>query len=284
MLILRRELKEAGLLADFMANLVEASHEEKLEVIAALDVKVRITKVLELLERQVDGIKNNFKITTFTSVPVQILDRLSENQNRKPNMIPHGPGMSFLPPNGQMPGGDQADDQEANELDELKKKLQAAKLPSDVAKSADRELRRLQKMMPMNQEYQVTRNWLETLAEIPWSAVTDDRLGPDTLVRARKQLDDDHYGLDKVKKRLIEYLAVLRLKQSINDEVEEKIRQVESDAGSVSDNGSSPDSSSAASDDSSGPEAAKLQRQDKPSKVCRYSPGTQVPSHISRRR
>ena len=83
MLIMRREIKEAGLLADFMANLVETSHEEKLGVLAALDVKVRITKVIELLERQVGGIKNNFKITTFTSVPVQILDRLNDSQSKK---------------------------------------------------------------------------------------------------------------------------------------------------------------------------------------------------------
>lgn len=229
MLIVRREVKEAGLLADFMANLVETTHEEKLEVLGALDVKVRITKVIELLERQVGGIKNNFKITAFTSVPIQILDRLNENPTRKPPPFPGMPGMAFIPPAGQMPGGsDQQDgDQEASEMDDLKRKLQNAKMPAEVSKTVDRELRRLQKMMPMNQEYQVTRNWLETLSEIPWSAMTEDRLGPETLNKARKQLDDDHYGLDKVKKRLIEYLAVLRLKQSINDSLEEKIKTAE---------------------------------------------------------
>ncbi|PHH72086.1 hypothetical protein CDD80_4772 [Ophiocordyceps camponoti-rufipedis] len=231
MLIMKRELKEAGLLADFITNLVETSHEEKLSVLAALDVKVRMTKVIELLERQLGGIKNVLRITTLTSVPVQILDRLGENPANKSNPSTPTPGMSFVPPSGQTPSGhDAADDQEASELDELKKKLHAARLPADVAKAVDRELRRLQRMMPMNQEYQVTRNWLETLSEIPWTATTDDRLGPETLVRARKQLDDDHYGLDKVKRRLIEYLAVLRLKQSINDEVDEKIRRAEAES------------------------------------------------------
>lgn len=214
-----------------MANLVETTNEEKLAVLAALDVKARLTKVIELLERQLGGVKNNFKITTFTSVPVQILDRLNDSQSKKQISVASMPGMTFVPPVGQVPSGNgQGDDQEASSLDELKKRLQAAKLPSDVAKAADRELRRLQKMMPMNQEYQVTRNWLETLSEIPWAAVTNDRLGPETLSRARKQLDDDHYGLDKVKKRLIEYLAVLRLKQSINDEVDEQIRKAEAGA------------------------------------------------------
>ncbi|ODA77686.1 hypothetical protein RJ55_06288 [Drechmeria coniospora] len=235
MLIMRREIKEAGLLADFMANLVEATHEEKLGVLAALDVKVRMTKVIELLERQVGGIKNNFKITTFTSVPVQILDRLHENQSRKLPSTVQVPGMTFVPGAGQQPPGNDAnDDQDANELDELKGKLQAAQLPPEVAKSVDRELRRLKKMMPMNQEYQVTRNWLETLSEIPWAVTTDERLGPETLTKARKQLDDDHYGLDKVKKRLVEYLAVLRLKQSVNDAVDEKIRRAEAEAEAAS--------------------------------------------------
>ncbi|KAL7950248.1 ATP-dependent protease La [Trichoderma barbatum] len=228
MLIIRRELKEAGMLADFMANLLDATHEEKLGVLAALDAKVRLTKVIELLERQVGGIKNNFKITTFTTVPVQIIDRLNENPSKRQNSsMPPMAGMGFLPPPG---GNDQNEDQEASELDELKKKLQASKLPQDAAKAVDRELRRLQRMPPMNQEYQVTRNWLETVSEIPWTATTDDRLGPDTLTKARKQLDHDHYGLDKVKRRLIEYLAVLRLKQSINDDMEEQIRKAEADA------------------------------------------------------
>ncbi|KAL6836453.1 ATP-dependent protease La [Trichoderma sp. SZMC 28015] len=261
MLIIRRELKEAGMLADFMANLLDATHEEKLGILAALDAKVRLTKVIELLERQVGGIKNNFKITTFTTVPVQIIDRLNENPSKRQNTMPPMAGMGFLPPPG---GNDQNEDQEASELDELKKKLQASKLPQDAAKAVDRELRRLQRMPPMNQEYQVTRNWLETVSEIPWTAATDDRLGPDTLTKARKQLDLDHYGLDKVKKRLIEYLAVLRLKQSINDDMEEQIRKAEADAAAVEKTitdgkDRDPNSEEIAKSDASESELAKLQ-------------------------
>lgn len=249
------------MLADFMANLLDATHEEKLGILAALDAKVRLTKVIELLERQVGGIKNNFKITTFTTVPVQIIDRLNENPSKRQNTMPPMAGMGFLPPPG---GNDQNEDQEASELDELKKKLQASKLPQDAAKAVDRELRRLQRMPPMNQEYQVTRNWLETVSEIPWTAATDDRLGPDTLTKARKQLDLDHYGLDKVKKRLIEYLAVLRLKQSINDDMEEQIRKAEADAAAVEKtitdgNAREANSEEIAKSDASESELAKLQ-------------------------
>ena len=74
-------------------------------------------------------------------------------------------------------------------------------MTAEAAKVADRELKRLKKMSPAQAEYQVTRNYLENLAEIPWSTVTEDQLGVATLSRARKQLDDDHYGLEKVKKR-----------------------------------------------------------------------------------
>ncbi|KAM0526002.1 hypothetical protein ACHAPS_004282 [Verticillium nonalfalfae] len=238
MFIMKKEVKDAGSLADFMTNIVEASYEQKLEVLAALDIKVRMAKVIELLDRQVSGLKNSFKITAFTNVPVQVLDKLHD---RAPKRRGTGPGGMPVPPNGFFPpgangmmGGDQDDEQEPNELDELKKKLDAARLPPEATKIADRELRRLKKMMPGNQEFQVTRTWLEVLSEIPWSATTDDRLGPETLVRARKQLDDDHYGLDKVKKRLVEYLAVLRLKQSVNDEVDEQIRKAEEESVALS--------------------------------------------------
>ncbi|KAI5288304.1 hypothetical protein KEM52_001220, partial [Ascosphaera acerosa] len=74
--------------------------------------------------------------------------------------------------------------------------------------------------------YGVTRTYLETIAEIPWMRVTEDQIGPATLTRARKQLDDDHYGLQGIKKRLLEYLAVLKLKHAVNEDVDAQIRQL----------------------------------------------------------
>ena len=101
----------------------------------------------------------------------------------------------------------------------------------EAQKVADRELKRLKKMNPAQAEYGVCRTYLETIAEIPWTAATEDQLGGDTLTRARKQLDDDHYGLDKIKKRLLEYLAVLRLKQSINTDLEARIAKAKAESG-----------------------------------------------------
>jgi ATP-dependent Lon protease len=224
--IAKKGLQDAGLLADFMANIVEASLEEKLEILAALEVRDRLEKAIALLQRQVGNIKNNVSITTFTSssIPANIdLDQMNKNGQRV-----RRPGMSW-----PLPGlGGPEDEQEPNEMDELKKKLDAAKLTVEAAKVADRELKRLKKMSPAQAEYQVTRNYLENLAEIPWSAVTEDQLGVETLSRARKQLDDDHYGLEKVKKRLLEYLAVLKLKQQINEDVNIQVAKAEEEKSS----------------------------------------------------
>jgi ATP-dependent Lon protease len=213
-----------------MTNIVEATLEEKLEILAALEVKVRLEKAIAILQRQVGNIKNNVNITTFTSssIPANIdLDQM----NRINNQRARRPGMSGMPLPGM--GGSPEDEQEPNEMEELKKKLDAAKLTAEAAKVADRELRRLKKMSPAQAEYQVTRNYLENLAEIPWSAMTEDQLGVETLGRARKQLDDDHYGLEKVKKRLLEYLAVLKLKQQINEDVNTQVAKAEEEKASA---------------------------------------------------
>ncbi|KAB5532599.1 Lon protease C-terminal proteolytic domain-containing protein [Coniochaeta sp. 2T2.1] len=234
--ITKKKLPESGMLADFMANIVECSFEEKLQVLGLVDVKERLAKVIELLDRQVGSIKNNIKITTFstTSLPFGF-EGFEPEPNLRPNNMrgqTRGPGTvsgMFPPPPGM--GGQGKQDEEPNEIEELEKKLDAAGLSPEAANIATREIKRLKKMVPAQAEYSVTRTFLETLAEIPWSNVTDDRLGPSTLSTARKQLDDDHYGLEKVKKRLLEYLAVLRLKQSINEEVEAQIKEVEQETG-----------------------------------------------------
>ncbi|GAB1318971.1 Lon protease homolog 2, peroxisomal [Madurella fahalii] len=237
--------KQPGALADFMANIVECSYEEKLQVLALSDVTERVAKVVELLDRQVGTIKNNMKITTISTTTVPFIDSDSTkneiekmritNKTRPPVKITRsGTGMPFSPPgfSGEL-GGNPEDEHEPNEIEELEKRLEAAKLSPEAAKVADREIKRLKKIHPAQAEYAVTRTYLETLAEIPWTVTTDDRLGPQTLSTARKQLDDDHYGLEKVKKRLLEYLAVLRLKQSINDDVDSQIKKAEEEMGAA---------------------------------------------------
>jgi ATP-dependent Lon protease len=228
--ITRKDLSEAGSLADFMANVVDCTHEEKLRVLAAVDAKDRVERVIEILQRQISSIQGSTRITVTTqqvpsgSFDIDQLRRLQQaalvRQGKAGgNGVPGFPG--GFPGGGQQQGGGE---EEQNEIEELKKRLQDAKLSPDADKVAQRELGRLQKMNPAQAEYQVCRNYLENLAEIPWTKTTVDQLDAGTLVKAKKQLDDDHYGLDKIKKRLLEYLAVLKLKEQANRSIDDQIR------------------------------------------------------------
>jgi len=230
--IARKDVDEAGQLADYMANVIDCTHEERLRVLASLDVKERVDRVIEILQRQISALQrsNRVTVTPTSNMPRNATEwvdwytnRMTEQLKKKPgtittrgNMPPGFPGF---------PGG-QGGEQDATELEQLKKRLEDARLPPDANKVAQRELQRLQKMNPAQAEFQVCRNYLENLAEIPWSKTTVDKLDAKTLVRAKKQLDDDHYGLDKIKKRLLEYLAVLKLKEQVNKDIDTQILQL----------------------------------------------------------
>ena len=227
--ITKKDFAQAGSLADFMTDMVNGSFEEKLRILASLDLKQRLERVLDLMNRHISSIKNNVKVTsiTSTSIPANIgvdISQLDQKQ-REALMKRAITGISGV----GMPDsivGEQGQDNDFNELDELKQRLDNAALSPEARKVADRELKRLQKINPANAEYGVCRNYLENLAEIPWTKITEDVLGAETLNRARKQLDDDHYGLEKIKKRLLEYLAVLKLKQAVNMDINVQISKL----------------------------------------------------------
>ena len=98
---------------------------------------------------------------------------------------------------------------EGNELTEVRKRIEDAHLPESVQTVAMREVDRLGRMSPASPEYQMLRTYIDWLLDVPWSVTTPDRLDP---IEARKVLDEDHYDLDKVKERIVEYLAVRKLK------------------------------------------------------------------------
>jgi ATP-dependent Lon protease len=230
--IARKDIQDAGSLADFMANVADCTHEEKLRILASFDIKDRLERVIEVLQKQITTLQGNGRIMTITTTtnqpaPTTDVDRLRTIlQQSGFRGLPSGPpSMSGFPP-GFGSGGGQQGTEESNEMDELKKRLEEAKMTPEAKKVADRELARLQKMNPAQAEYQVCRNYLENLAEIPWSNLTPDNLNATVLARARKQLDDDHYGLEKIKKRLLEYLAVLKLKQNVNADLEQQIQRL----------------------------------------------------------
>jgi ATP-dependent Lon protease len=98
---------------------------------------------------------------------------------------------------------------EGAESDELRQRIEKADLPEAVRAAVERELKRLERMPQASPEYQMVRTYIDWVLEVPWNIVTDDRLDP---VEARRVLDEDHYDLDKVKERIVEYLAVRKLK------------------------------------------------------------------------
>ncbi|HEX6211053.1 MAG TPA: endopeptidase La, partial [Methylomirabilota bacterium] len=104
---------------------------------------------------------------------------------------------------------DELGEGEADEIKLLREKVAQAGLPEAVQRAADRELDRLARMNTASPDYQMTRTYMESLLEVPWSVTTDDRLDP---VEARRVLDEDHYDLEKIKERIVEYLAVRKLK------------------------------------------------------------------------
>lgn len=230
--IVRKDLQDAGVLADFMTNIIECTHEDKLRILAALPVQERLEKAIEILQRQIGSIQGNSRIMAISTnnvpqnggVDPETLNKL----RRDPRFRALGGGQTPGNRNG-LPGGfggNGGQEEEANEAEELKKRLDEAKLTPEAQKVANRELKRFAKMNPQQAEHQVIRNYLENLAEIPWSKVTEDNLDAATLTRAKSQLDDDHYGLEKIKKRLIEYLAVLKLKQAVNMDLENQIKAI----------------------------------------------------------
>ncbi|MEN6299139.1 MAG: endopeptidase La [Anaerolineaceae bacterium] len=118
-------------------------------------------------------------------------------------------------------------DEQAVEVEEFRKKIEKAKMPEEAEKQAYRELERLSRLPTAAAEYSVIRTYLDWLVSLPWSIITPDNLD---IKHAREVLDQDHYGLEDVKDRILEYLAVRKLKQErsgeISSEVEDEIRRV----------------------------------------------------------
>lgn len=226
--IVRKDLQEAGVLADFMANVIDCKHEEKLQILAALTIKTRLERAIEVLQRNVSRIQGNNRIITIS----QDTENSDQAQRARQQALMRRFGSGQVPGGMGFPAGgnNRQGEEEPDEVDELRKRLDEAKLSAEAQKVADRELKRLQKMNPAQADYQVCRTYLENLAEIPWTKVTEDNLDAATLSRARQQLDDDHYGLEKIKKRLLEYLAVLKLKQKVNTDLQGQIDRIHKEA------------------------------------------------------
>jgi ATP-dependent Lon protease len=176
------------------ATLPFLTAERKQELLATRDVTVRLTTLVQALAKEVEVMELGSKIQS------QIQTEMSKSQREyylreqmKAIQKELGEG-----------------DERASEVEELREKIAAARMPEEALREATRELERLAKMPPAAAEYTVARTYLEWLCDMPWAVVTDDDLDPK---HARKVLDEDHYGLEKIKERILEFLVVRRFKK-----------------------------------------------------------------------
>jgi len=186
------------LLADVLTSAnMDASMREKQQVLGEMFLSKRLRKALELLTRQVEVLQMSEKIQSQVEGKLKNSQReyyLRQQQkaiNDELNQI----------------SGRGSEDQD--EIAQLETNLKNLPLPAEARTAADRELSRIRNMQPSSPEYTVVRTYLEWLADLPWNKTTKDNLD---IIHAQKQLDDDHFGLDRVKKRMIEFLAVRSLK------------------------------------------------------------------------
>jgi ATP-dependent Lon protease len=186
-------VSDPGRLADLVAGHVEVKPEERQALLETLDAEERLRRVLVQVQRQIGVLEAQEEIKS------QVQEELGERQRE---MILREQMKAIRKELGE---GD-----EASDVQELRKRLEALELPEAAQKEIERELSRLERTSRDSMEAQVIRTYLETVAELPWNARAEESLD---LKRAEALLDEDHYGLQDVKDQVLEFLAVRQLRQ-----------------------------------------------------------------------
>jgi ATP-dependent Lon protease len=186
-------IRSAPILADLIASNLNISTTEKQGILETFDVRERLTKVHLFLNKEVQVLELGNKIQSQVK---EDMDRTQREYYLREQMKAIKKELGEL-------------DEHSTEIKELRDKIKKAKMPSEALAAAEKELDRLAKIPPASAEYTVARTYLDWLVELPWSETTEDNLDIDN---AQKTLDEDHYDLEKVKKRILEYLAVRKLK------------------------------------------------------------------------
>ena len=189
-------IQKPSRLADRAVSLLTVPNQEKQEVLEELEVKKRVEKTITLLTREIQRIKLGEEIQT------EVHDEISKTQREY-----------YLREQMKAIKRELGEDEETVEIKELEDRIKAAGLPEEAEKVAMKELDRLTRIPTQSPEYSVSRTYIEWLADLPWSNSSDDQIN---VKKADKILDADHYGLEKVKERILEYLAVRNLKQERN--------------------------------------------------------------------
>jgi ATP-dependent Lon protease len=187
-----RGIESISSLADIVASFMDLKTADKQDILATFDLKTRLDRVLTLLNRRIEVLK----------VSRQIDERTREAfDERQKEAVLRERLRQIQKELGETDGS-------GAELEELKKAIAEAGMPAEAEEQALRELARLERMSDGAAEYSMTRTYLDWLIAMPWSKIDAEQLDMD---RARAILDEDHYGLEKVKKRILEFLAVRKL-------------------------------------------------------------------------
>ncbi|ALV05943.1 endopeptidase La [Roseateles depolymerans] len=181
-------IDDAGRLADTIAAHLPLKLDAKQSVLDLSEVGKRLEKLLDLLEHEVD----------ILQVEKRIRGRVKRQMEKSQREY-------YLNEQVKAIQKELGDGEEGADLEELEKKIQAARMPKEARKKAEAELKKLKLMSPMSAEATVVRNYIDTLVNLPWSKKTKIK---HDLANAEAVLNEDHYGLDKVKERILEYLAV----------------------------------------------------------------------------
>ena len=188
-----KNIQKPNRLTDRAISVITISNQEKQEILEELNIKTRIEKALNLISREIQRIKLGEEIQS------EVHDEITKTQREY-----------YLREQMKAIKKELGEDEGTVESKELEDKISAAKMPEAAKKVAMKELDRLARIPTQSPEYNVSRTYIEWLSDVPWSKVTKDRID---LKEAMQILDEDHFGLNKVKDRIVEYLAVRNLKQ-----------------------------------------------------------------------
>jgi ATP-dependent Lon protease len=189
-------IEDPSRLTDFIAaNLPSLSSSEKQELLESLDLKVRLERLNRQLIREVEVLQLRSKIQS------DVQDQVTQSQREY-----------YLREQMKAIQKELGEADEQSEIEELRKKIEAAGMTEEAKKEGLRELGRLAKMSPAAADYHVTRTYLEWLVALPWTKVSEIRVD---IQKAKTVLDEDHWDLEKVKERILDYLAVLQLKPQL---------------------------------------------------------------------
>ncbi len=187
-----RSVPAAGQLADLVASTMDISASEKEEVLETFDLSRRIDRVLDFLNQRLGVLRLSRELGEATRGTLE---------KRQREAILREQLATIRKELGE-------DEGTAAEVEDLKKAIAESGMPEEVMTQANKELRRLERMPEAAAEHGMLRSYLDTLIELPWAKETPDRID---VAEAQKVLDEDHYDLEKIKKRIIEYLAVHKL-------------------------------------------------------------------------